>query len=114
MLLHYSQRLLDLKNHDDIRKGNSIVKRDLDENSKHAKEISETIPDDYSYLINTENGKIICLAAKCYTNDLKQSQKTARELLGKINTEFSNVQNEIVLADKIKSIIGCNGISFVE
>jgi len=114
ILCHYSQRLSDLKNHDDIKNGNSILKRDLDENSKNAKDLSENFRADFNYLINTDIGKIICLAARCYVYDLQNSQKKARELLGGINTDFKNTKSEMDMANKIKSIIGCNNISFAE
>ena len=93
-LRHYSERLIRLKEDDDIKKANNILKQDLDENSKKALEIAGDIDQYKSNNTISDYLTLIKCALVLYKNDLIEGSSTIQKKIG-VRIPLRNVGGEI-------------------
>ncbi len=99
-LQHYSQRVKDLKDDEEIKNGNDIIKQDLEDNSKSALGVADLLIEYSSENITHDNVKLVKSALKLYKEDLLASGESLKK---KINVEISltNLNDEIRNIDRV-------------
>ena len=107
-LKHYSKKLLELQEDEEIKDGNGILRDDVRKNSDEALKLSRRIIEFKSFQIIQDNSQIICSALTMHERDLAQSKTKLTEKLGKdIHFEWKNVDYELTQIAEVKKSIGC-------
>jgi hypothetical protein len=101
-LTHYAKRFEELKENEEITKlGNTLVVRDLEDNTKKALEIAEELVRLRSNNTMSDNQKIITSAMDAYLADLGKSKKALEDILSKNNMTFYTLRN---INDEIRAL----------
>lgn len=93
-LQHYSKRLKDIEDDDDIQNGNSIIKQDLKENAKKALTVAELLTDYKSENVTRDHIEMIKASLNLYKQDLVESGENLKKKLA-VYISLRNLNNEV-------------------
>ena len=106
-LTHYSKRLQELKNDEDVAKGNDMIQEDIETNSKELLEIANHLESKSSNTFK-DYREVICSALTLYQKDLENSKKTLLEKLGEnVRFKWDKIDDEIKKVEAIKKFCDC-------
>lgn len=108
-LRFHVNRLASLREHEDFRNNNDILKQDL---LLEATKINRIITDfnnrEICYEAISRNKESVCSALLSYVNHLESSKRTVLQKLGEgVTLDFTGTNNEISLAKHTKEYV-CN------
>jgi len=106
-LKHYSKKLQELKEDDDVKQGNSFIISDVEFNSKEALEVAKHLETRSSNIFH-DYTEIICSALTLYQRDLELSKNELLEKLGSdIHFKWDKMDDEIKQITAIRNSWKC-------
>ncbi|KAG2478958.1 MAG: Exonuclease SbcC [Nitrosopumilales archaeon] len=102
-LQHYSQRMTDLKEDEEIKNGNNILKQDLEDNSKLALEVADLLIDYHSNNVTSDHVELIKSALELYKDDLLVNSESLKKKL-KVEISLKNLDDEIRNIDRVMRV----------
>jgi hypothetical protein len=107
-LKHYSKKILELQDDEEIKQGNSLLRIDVKKNSDKALEIAQHLTELRSNNTIKDYPEIICSALTMYQRDLEQSKQKLIEKLGQnVHFEWASMEGELRQIQVVKKYVGC-------